>query len=139
MRWLSLSCHEPNCFSERGWHYHTAGEATFPLSFHLSPAVPIQPSIFFFISLCHLAPVLKFIYVLFLFFTSLSPLFVFVHSLYFLLFTFPSSPSPLNGYQLSLFLSPPLSIRVSRLDSCPSAVFVVSTIMLAADGECLAK
>lgn len=70
--WLSLSCHEPNGFSERAWHYHTAGKAAFPLSFHLSPAVPIQPSIFFFISLCHLALALKFIYVLFLSLTSLS-------------------------------------------------------------------
>ena len=103
--WLSLSCHEPNCFSERAWHYHTAGEATFPLSFHLSPAVPIQPSIFFFISLCHLALALKFIYALFHSLTSLSSLCLCSLSPFPSFYLSPPSP-PLNGYQ---FFFPPFN------------------------------
>lgn len=50
--------------------------AAFLLSFHLSPAAPIQPSIFVFISPCHLALTLKFIYALFLSFTLSLPLFL---------------------------------------------------------------
>ena len=85
--------------SARTRHYHTAGEAASPLSFHLSPAVPIQPSISVSISLCHLALTPKFIYAHFLSF-SLSPRSLFCLSIS---FSLPLSPSsPLDGYHVSL-------------------------------------
>ncbi len=80
--------------SLRVQHYHTAGKAAFPVSFHLSPTVSIQPSIFVLISPCHLSLTLKFIY-------ALSFSYLFVLSLCFLLFYLSIPSTYLDRHQFS--------------------------------------
>lgn len=127
MWWLSLSCHEPNSFTERTQHYNNAGETVIPLSFHLSPAVPIQASVFIYISLCHLALTPKFIYAI-LFWDYFSPLCLcllplFCSSQFFLIHTPSRQISvPLLYFELSF-----------------SWMCFFSMTMLAARGEGLAK
>lgn len=109
------------------------GEAASLLSFLLSPADPIQPPVFIFIFMCHLALSLKFIYALFL-----LSVFVLSVSFFFLFFYLPPTSSPLDKHQFSFSLYP-FQWGVFRIDSCPSGVQSVSTAMLTAIGECFIK